>query len=96
MARLNIDISEGLRSRAAARARQDGFSSVEQYVQALLLGDAAGGPALDEVQIRKLLLDRLDGPFVDADRADFRRIRKKLQTRLSRSRGAGNSAGLRS
>ena len=75
-----------------ARARQDGFSSIDEYVQALLLGDAAGGPVLDDKQIRQLLLGRLEGPFVEAGRADFRRIRKKFETRLRRSGGNGNSA----
>ena len=82
MARPNIYVPDGL------RAREDGFSTVDEYVQALLLGDAAGGPALDAEQIEALLLGRLAGPFVAADRAGFRGMRKKLQARLRRSRGA--------
>ena len=82
MARLNIQVPERLRSRAVARAREGGFSTVDEYVQALLLADAVGGPAVDDAGIRDLLLGRLDGPFVEADPADFRRIRNKFRRRV--------------
>ena len=92
MARLNIDVPERFRSRAVAWAREDGFSTVEEYVQALLLGDAAGGPALDEEQIEELLLGRLACPFVDTSRENFRRMRKKLDARLRRTSGSDDTS----
>jgi hypothetical protein len=65
-----------------ARAAESGFDSVEAYVQAVLLADATGGPAADDAQLETILLERIDGPFVDADAADSERMRQKLQTRL--------------
>jgi hypothetical protein len=81
---LNIHLPDGLRSRVEARATESGFDSVAAYVEALLLADAAGGPVVDDHQLEKKLLGRLDGPFVDADEADFRQMRKKLKARLAR------------
>jgi hypothetical protein len=83
MSALNIHLPDGLRSRVEARAAESGFDSVEAYVEALVLADAAGGQALDDEQLERLLLGRLDGPFVDADDADFRQMRAKLDARLS-------------
>ena len=73
MAPLNIQLPDALRSRVEARAAESGFDNVEAYVQAVLLADAAGGPVVDEVQLESLLLESLDGPFVEADAVDSRR-----------------------
>ena len=82
MATLSIRLPDGLRSRVEARAAESGFESVEDYVQAVLLADAAGGPVVEGEQLEALLLERLGGPFVDADEADFRQMREKLRSRL--------------
>jgi len=89
MAALNIHVGDALRSRIEARAAENGFDSVEAYVEALLVADAAGGAALDDAQLESLLLDRMKGPFVDANEADFRQMREKLKDRLD---SAGNGA----
>jgi len=65
MAALKIDLADDLRSRIEARAAENGFGSVEAYVEAMLLADAAGGAVTDE-QLETLLLQRLDGPFVES------------------------------
>ena len=85
MATLSIQLPDGLRSRVEARAAESGFDSVEAYVQAMLLADAAGGPVVDGEQLESLLLDRLDGPFIEADEADFQQMRQKLQARLGQA-----------
>jgi hypothetical protein len=90
MAPLNIHLPDTLRSRVEARAAESGFDSVEAYVQAVLLADAAGGPVMDEAQIQSLLLQRVDGPFVDAD---FTRMRQKLNARLGGEGGSGAEPG---
>jgi plasmid stability protein len=89
MPSLNIQLPDALRSRVEARAAESGFDSVEAYVRALLLADAAGGPVIDDDQLEALLLGRLNGPFVEADEADFRQMREKLKARLSRDPGNG-------
>jgi hypothetical protein len=89
MAPLNIHLPDALRSRVEARAAESGFDSIESYVQAVLLADAAGGPAVDDAKVEALLSERIDGPFVDADAADFARMRQKLKARL----GEGDTGG---
>ena len=88
MATLSIQLPDGLRSRVEARAAENGFDTVEAYIQAVLLADAAGGPLVEDEQLEALLVERSDGPFVDADDADFRQMREKLQARLG-----GDGAG---
>lgn len=88
---LSIQVSETVRSRLEARAAESGFDSVEAYVEAVLLADAAPGPVLDDNQQEALLLRRAEGPFVDADEADFRALREKLNDQLGGgSKGAGS------
>ena len=91
MSALRIDLPDALRSRVEARAAESGFDSVEAYVQALVLADAAGGPVVDDEQVEALLLGRLDGPFVDADEGDLRQMREKLKTRLGDAGANGPS-----
>jgi hypothetical protein len=82
MAAMSIELPEALRSRVEARARESGFDSVEAYVRAVLLADASGGPVIEDEALESLLAARQDGPFVDADAADFARMRQKLGARL--------------
>jgi hypothetical protein len=82
MAAMSIQVPDELRSRLEARAVQGGFDSVESYVEAMLRADAIAGSGVGDEQVEPLLLDRLDGPFVDADAADFEQMRRKLAERL--------------
>jgi len=85
MAALKINVSGDLRSRLKARATKHGFRKVEDYAQAILIADTA--PEMDEQQIEKILLSRIDGPFVKVDHADFEQMRAKLKKRLKGTRG---------
>lgn len=82
MSALNIHLPAALQTRVQARAAESGFASVEEYVEALLLADAAGGPAVEGGDLEALLRDRGDGPFIDVDDADLRQMREKLKARL--------------
>jgi hypothetical protein len=83
MAALKINVSDDVRSRLQARAKESGFRKIEDYVQAMILADTAG-PEMDDEQIEALLLSRINGPFVEMDHADFERMRKELKKRLDR------------
>jgi hypothetical protein len=72
-----------------ARAAESGFDSVEAYIQAVLWADSAGGPVIEDEELEKLLIDRMDGPFVDADEADFKQMRGKLEKRLDGNADSG-------
>ena len=89
MSALTIDLPDPLRSRLESRASENAFPSVEAYVQALLAADAAPGPRATDEQVEALLRARVDGPFVEADDADFRQMRAKLAQRP----GDGSDAG---
>lgn len=82
MAALSIHLPDTLQSQLRERAAASGFDNVESYVEAMLIADATG-PVLDDEQLESLLLDRLDGPFVDADELDFKQMRTKLAARLN-------------
>lgn len=79
---MSIQLTDDVRKRLESRAAQTGFASLHSYVEAMLRADAAGGPLVDTEHLEPLLLGRLDGPFVDADEADFQAMRAKLQARL--------------
>jgi hypothetical protein len=83
MATLNLNLPDELKARAEARAAEGGFATVEQYVQQLLRADvdAAGSDEVDE-DLEALLLERLDGPAIDVNEADFRGMRARFQARL--------------
>jgi plasmid stability protein len=89
MAALNIDLPDELRSRLEARAAENGFDSIEAYAEAVLRADAVGGPVIEDEQLESTLLERLNGPFVDVDDADFRAMREKLRARLDGNIGGG-------
>lgn len=87
MSALNIQIPDSLRARIEKRAADGGFATVEAYVEAMLRADAADAPVVDDEQLESMLLDRLDGPFVDADDADLKQMRAKLEKRLDDEAG---------
>jgi hypothetical protein len=78
MAALKINLADDLRTRAQARALEEGFDSVEQYIEAMVVADLAG-PAMSDDELEALLLSRIDGPTVIMDADDFKRIRQKFQ-----------------
>lgn len=75
---MSIQLTDDLRTRLEARAAECGFDSVESYVETMLRVDAMAGSGVDDEQLESMLLDRLDGPFVDADAADFKQMREKV------------------
>jgi hypothetical protein len=76
MARLSIELPDGLRAKAEARAAEAGCSSLEQHVAALIQADAepdSGEGAPEQVQFRSQdeleakLLDRLGDTSDDVE-----------------------------
>jgi hypothetical protein len=86
MAALKINVSNNVHSRLKTQAKKNGFRTVEQYVETMLVVETAG-PQIDDQELERLLLSRIDGPFVEVDHADFQRMRQKLQERLDAPKG---------
>ena len=82
MTALNIHLDDKVRAWLETCAAANGFDTLQSYVEAMLRADAAGGPLVDEEHMEALLLERLNEPFVDADDADLRQMRAKLENRL--------------
>ena len=57
----------------------------------MLLADAAG-PTVGDEQLESLLLNRLEGPFVDFDAADFQRMRERFKNQLDQNQDDGDRA----
>jgi hypothetical protein len=86
MARLTLTLPEDVKALAEARAAEEGCADVGEYVARLIRGEAAGAPQAltvdSDEQLEALLKDRVDGPFVETNAADFQRMREKLKDRL--------------
>jgi hypothetical protein len=82
MSALNLRLPDSLRARSKRAPRKADSTVSRRTSKAVLLADSTGGTALENQQLESLLLSRADGPFVDADEADFRQMRGKLQQRL--------------
>jgi hypothetical protein len=84
----SVRLPKDVKRLAEARAVAAGFRDVGEFVAQLIVGEAAGAPegliVRSDRALEKLLTSRIDGPFVDADAADFKRMRKKLRDRLSK------------
>ncbi|SRR5258706_2179783 len=92
MTRVTIELTEDLRSKAAARAAESGHATIEEYVQDLLRVDAAR-PAIDATLAARLqpqdrahleqMLDKgMNSPATDTtpeewEQKHLRRIREK-------------------
>jgi hypothetical protein len=91
MATSTVKLPEDVKALAEARAAELGYADVGEYVARLIRGEVAGGPdglTIDsDAQLEALLHGRADGPWVDVDAADFKRMRAKLEARLDRSEG---------
>jgi hypothetical protein len=89
MATLSFDIPDELKALAESRAAEGGFADVAQFISQLIVVEAAGAPeglAFDtDRELEALLNSRVDGPFVEADAADFQRMREKLRSELESS-----------
>ena len=92
MAALRIDVAESVQSRLMARATENGFETVEAYIGAMLVAEAAG-PGVNDEELEAMLLGRWEGPFVDMDDADFRQIRTKFEKRLKGAQGGDVGRG---
>ena len=100
MARLNINLSEELRTDAEARAAEDGHATVEAYVEALIREDLARGQATapdpdapahlsfrNQEELEALLLEGLQsGPAVEATPEFWEDLKRRA---LGRRRQAG-------
>jgi hypothetical protein len=86
MATLNLKLSDDLKARAEARAAESGFATVEQYVEQLLRSDTDPPELIDE-DLEKLLLERMNGPWVEMDAADWAQIRAKFEASQGDERG---------
>ena len=85
-----LSISEHLKSRVEAQAAAEGVD-VESYLRWLVDGMDAGAPpdltVNSDEELRAIVDRRLDGPWVDADAADFARIKAKFTEQLDRPAG---------
>src|SRR5690242_16141868 len=81
-----LSISDQLMSRVEAQAAAEGFESVEAYISWLVEGtDYSGPPELtihSDEQLEALVKERIDGPWVEVDAADFARMREKFVVML--------------
>jgi hypothetical protein len=78
MAALKINVSDDVHSRLKTQAKKNGFRTVEEYVETILVVDTAS-PEMSDDELEELLLSRIDGPTVPMDAGDFQRIRDKFQ-----------------
>ena len=82
----SISIPDDLKAQAARRATDAGYASVDDFVAALVRAEITGAPegltVDDDDALRHIVASRLDGPWVDADAADFARIRAKFAASL--------------
>ena len=82
----SISIPDDLNAKAASRAADAGYASVDDFVAALVQAEASGAPeglsVADDDALRRIVASRLDGPWVDADAEDFTRIRAKFRDSL--------------
>jgi len=84
MVRLNLSVSEDVKSRAEAQAAERGFVSLDAYIASLVDADAAEpvGAALEQE-----LLAGMASPSREMKPADWDEMRRRY--RESGSRGAG-------
>ena len=100
MAALNV--SDRLKSRVEAQASAEGFADVEEYLLWLVDGTDYTAPPQRTVNsdegLEALLLERIGGPSVPMDAADFAQMRTKFQKELDAQGGqprVNRSRGIR-
>ena len=93
--KVELDLAERVRLMATARAAQDGYPSIDAYVQALIVADSVcdvAGPEHLEISSQPHLSALLDESKASAARpmtqADWSDMRRQLIDRHSASRGS--------
>ena len=86
-----LTISEQLKARVEAQASAEGFESVEAFIQKLVDANDLGGPpeltVNSDDELRTIVDRRPEGPWVDADAAEFARIKAKCREQADRAAG---------
>jgi hypothetical protein len=86
-----LTVSEKLKLRVEAQASAEGFESVEAFIEKLVDANDLGGPPELSVgsddELQAIVDRRLDGPWVEADAAEFARIKAKFREQVDRSAG---------
>ena len=85
MVRMNLTVSEEVRSRAEAQAAERGFASLDAYIASLVESDAAVPIGAD---LERELLAGLATPSREMTAADWDEMRRRY--RESRSAAAGS------
>jgi len=63
---MQINLRDDLKVRLAERAAENGFPSIEAYVESLLRADAGDDQVISDADMEQLLLQRMDsGPGVE-------------------------------
>ena len=90
-----LTISDKVAALAQARAAQEGYSNVEDYLEALLLGEPERPGAAPEhltvrshAQLVALVREGLASPAREMTAADFDRMRAELAARHGTAEGA--------
>jgi hypothetical protein len=85
-----LSVSEQLKLRVEAQADAEGFYDVEEYLLWLVAGPDYSAPPertiYSDEQLEALLLERIDGPSVPMDAAEFAQMRAKFQKELERTK----------
>jgi hypothetical protein len=86
MATLTVELPDEVKALAEARAAEAGCADVGEYLARLIQSEAVGGPSglsIDsDEELEALLRNRLNGPTLEMDAADFRRMRAALEARI--------------
>ena len=79
---MQINLRDDLKARLAARAAENGFASVEAYVESLLRADAGEDQVISDSDLEQLLLQRLDsGPGVELTPAFVEQFKQRIAQR---------------
>jgi hypothetical protein len=61
MGTMQIKLPDRLRRRLAARASENGFDRVEAYIEAVLRADVGDDDLIDDAELERVLVRRLNG-----------------------------------
>jgi hypothetical protein len=91
MASMQLNLKDELRERLAARAAENGFASVEAYIESLLRADVGEDQLVDD-DVEQLLLQRLDSDAVINLTPEFiDEFRQQVEQRRRKSRNGNHS-----
>jgi hypothetical protein len=81
MSRHSIELPPDLAEKAAARAAEAGFDTVEQYLEALVRADAGDSPiALDDETLDAI--DESEDQIIRGEVLDWKQASSELRTRI--------------